>query len=69
MIFEYIISKNFFFSVDCKWSKWSNCSKSCGGGFQTRFIEVQAENGGRLCTGQLKKRCYLKECPSKLIES
>ena len=46
----------FLAKIDCKWGpygNWSDCTKSCGGGFQTRLrdIEQQAQNGGGKCEG------------------
>ena len=43
--------------TDCKWgpySEWSSCSKTCGGGVQSRnrTIEIEAKNGGKPCTGK-----------------
>jgi hypothetical protein len=39
--------------VDCavaQWSSWSVCSRSCGGGYQTRTRKVtQPQNGGAAC--------------------
>ena len=54
---------------DCVWAQWgqySKCSKSCGGGVQTRVRSkaVEAENGGLDCTGLAKqsKQCNEKSC-------
>merc|ERR1712062_24627 len=56
--------------VDCQWSSWSSngsCSKSCGTGTQDfrRTRQVQAQNGGQLCTGSPTKKeyCNTHDCP------
>ena len=48
---------NFYLSVDCEWSAWSNCTTTCGPAMQSRTIQVQAKNGGRLCTGLSQRNC------------
>ena len=50
--------------VDCKYSDWSSCSKTCGVASQSRMIEVQAQNGGQACDGPLNKQCWLENCPN-----
>ena len=58
-----------YFSVNCKWSKWSweSCTKSCGGGISsgTRTILLEAANGGASCSGsnQTSKPCNTESCP------
>ena len=54
-----------FFSVDCKLSPWSPCSKTCGPGTQTRFVEFEPENGGQKCSGSRRKSCNIRSCPGK----
>ena len=58
---------NFWFQilekVDCKWSSWSQCPKSCGTGTQFRTIQIQAKNGGQVCTGSSKRICNTQSCP------
>jgi hypothetical protein len=44
----------FLCPIDCTvlaWTKWSECSQRCGGGFKTRMrlVGVQARNGGQAC--------------------
>ena len=48
--------------VNCKWGKWGACSRSCGPGIQTRYAEIQVQNGGRPCFGERIKKCNLKPC-------
>ena len=74
------ISKHFHFrtfslflaKIDCKWGpygNWSDCTKSCGGGFQTRLrdIEQQAQNGGAICEGESTdlRVCAEHACPGR----
>jgi len=49
--------------IDCQWSSWSQCSKSCGTGKQSRSIEIQAQYGGRICTGLSQRNCNTHSCP------
>jgi len=48
--------------VNCQWSSWSTCSKTCGEGLQTRNPIVQAQNGGTQCSGVNIQECNLKQC-------
>jgi len=56
---------------DCKWGvweRWSDCTKSCGGGFarRTRVIEVNPTLGGKSCSGGDKDQistCNAAQCP------
>ena len=54
----------FLFSgpINCQWSSWSTCSKTCGQGLQTRNPIVQAQNGGTQCSGVNIQECNLKTC-------
>lgn len=50
------------------WSKWSICSKTCGGGYykRTRTCSNPApRNGGRTCQGSSQQtgRCNTRQCP------
>lgn len=77
LIFEYPRSScdyNILISlakVDCKWGpygNWSACTKSCGGGFQTRLRDIvqQAQHGGAKCDGESTdlRVCAEHACPS-----
>ena len=64
----------FIFSVHCKWSswgRWSECSKSCGGGSQEkrRTEATTAKYGGRECRGRNNRTrsCKTQHCPGKII--
>ena len=51
-----------------KWSRYSKCSQSCGGGIQTRTRKCDNPaplNGGADCVGERTetRQCYLKPCP------
>jgi len=57
-------------ATDCvwtDWTEWNACPVSCDGGFRTktRFVEVEAEDGGRPCGGNttLKDACNADPCP------
>jgi len=62
-------SKELVPAVDCEWSSWgsfSDCSKSCGKGEQTRTrdIKTEAENGGKPCGNIFKESndCNTQAC-------
>ena len=51
-----------------KWSKYSKCSQSCGGGIQSRTRKCDNPvplNGGADCAGEKTetRQCYAKPCP------
>jgi Spondin-like TSP1 domain len=54
--------------IDCKvsgWSAWSDCSKACGGGTQSRSrtVEVSTEHGGADCPELTESRaCNTSPC-------
>ena len=55
--------------VDCEWenwSVWSDCTKSCDGGTETRTRgKVPAQHGGAECEGasEQTRDCNTDECP------
>lgn len=54
--------------LDCKmeWGEWSQCSRSCGGGVQTRnqYIAQTPSNGGKACMAVQKETrpCNTQKC-------
>ena len=52
--------------IDCQWSSWSQCTKSCGTGIQFRTILVQAQYGGQVCTGLSQRDCNTQSCIGNL---
>ena len=64
-----------FLSVDGGFTPYSNfsaCSKTCGGGIQSRMRSCsnpQPRYGGKNCTGDYKeaRECNTQPCPSKLV--
>ena len=48
------------------WSRWSSCTKSCGGGSQgrKRTVATIAKNGGKKCLGRKneKRSCNKQKC-------
>ena len=63
----------FLLSVDCQWGqwgRWTSCTKTCGGGIQTKTrIQKHAETGGRSCLGKTFKdrHCNTKSCRTRPI--
>ncbi|XP_065187399.1 SCO-spondin-like isoform X2 [Sycon ciliatum] len=50
------------------WSKWTNCSRWCGTGFQERFRDCDSpppQFGGEICPGPSvdNQTCLLRHCP------
>jgi len=57
-------------SVDCawrKWSEWTDCSQTCGGGMtsRNRTVHWESANGGQQCQGnpQQSELCNSHHCP------
>jgi Thrombospondin type 1 domain len=53
--------------IDCIQSAWGDCSKSCGGGTQTRSITTQPKNGGKSC-GPDRQICNIQSCGSSSLK-
>jgi len=57
--------------VDCKgyWGGWSNCSKTCGGGFQYRTwtATTQPKNGGAACPSKQTRNCNTHACRTRRV--
>ena len=60
------------FVVPCvwdEWGKWSTCSKTCGGGDQTRtrMIKQKEEFLGAPCAGDMSetRSCAIDQCPGR----
>ena len=58
-----------YFVVDCEWTAfgdWSDCSKPCNSGLQSRerTVKIEAENGGENCTGLalVDRVCNVHNC-------
>ena len=52
--------------VDCAWSDWGECSKTCGNGTRNRIIKIEAKYGGKQCEGVSSKSCRTVPCPGKI---
>jgi hypothetical protein len=54
-------------AVHCafEWNSWLGCSKSCGGGIQTRDLTVTtaSAHGGRACPSTQERTCNHLTCP------
>ena len=49
--------------VDGGWSKWFECSQTCGGGHQTRSCTAPPPSGGGyMCFGEDRRVCNTKVC-------
>eukprot|EP00798_Chlamydomonas_sp_ICE-L_P016836 gene16836-23116_t len=53
-------------AVSCAVSGWGTCSKTCGGGTQTRTITTQPANGGAACPA-LSQACNTQGCTATAI--
>ena len=47
------------------WQPWSRCSKTCGGGSQSRSRRCNTSGGGSGCSGRdtMTQRCNTQACP------
>ena len=53
-------------TLDGAWSDFGECSKSCGGGTETRTCSNPAPaNGGNNCVGDSTKVCNTQGCPGQ----
>ena len=53
-------------TLDGAWSDFGACSKSCGGGTETRTCSNPAPaNGGKNCVGDGTKVCNTQGCPGQ----
>ena len=48
---------------DGNWSDWSPCTKTCGGGEQTRNYNTQVESEGNACPSDQTQVCNDTPCP------
>jgi hypothetical protein len=61
--------------VDCEdagWSKWSDCSKTCGSGTHDRTLTItrEPEFGGKACPSRYESRaCKTHKCPVDCVVS
>ena len=55
-------------TLDGGWSDFGACSKSCGGGTETRTCSNPAPaNGGNDCVGDSTKVCNTQGCPGQAL--
>ena len=55
-------------TLDGGWSDFGACSKSCGGGTETRTCSNPAPaNGGKDCVGDGTKVCNTQGCPGQAL--
>ena len=73
VIYESYCLQYNFIAVNCEWGgfgDWSQCTKTCGAGTQTRSrVKTQnAEHGGAECQGSSSetRACYLMTCPGNI---
>ena len=62
------------FVVPCEWDEWGEwgtCSKTCGGGLETRTRKIKQREafGGAPCVGNTteSRPCAMNECPGRCI--
>jgi len=51
-------------NADCTFNAWGPCSRTCGGGIQTRDFTHFAKNGGAPCIGPTLNYCNPQACPA-----
>ena len=70
----YVVYKSYVISVNCQWSSWSRysgCTKSCGGGTQFKSrIKTIPESDGGTCFGEKEnyRNCNIQNCPGKFTK-
>jgi hypothetical protein len=51
---------------DCEfyWSAWTGCSRTCGGGRQSRspLVVLEAKQGGKVCPAPQERKCNVTPC-------
>ena len=74
IFFFHVVYKPYIISVNCQWSSWSRysgCTKSCGGGtqFTTRTKTIPESDGGT-CSGEkvYSRNCNVQSCPGKFTK-
>ena len=75
IFFFHVVYKPYIISVNCQWSSWSRysgCTKSCGGGTQfTKRTKTVQESGGGTCSGEkmYSRNCNIQSCKGKFTKS
>ena len=73
-IFFHVVYKPCIISVNCQWSSWSRysgCTKSCGGGTQfTKRTKTIQESDGGTCSGEkvYSRNCNIQSCEGKFTK-
>jgi len=63
VVFSTVAGTAFAQKVNGGWTAWGQCSKTCGGGTQTRTCTQPAPaNGGATCSGVSTQSCNVQAC-------